>query len=114
MTPEDLHTLQAQLQQLLADGQQANPEGDRLQNGFLTAQQHFQTQVLPHLGHPDLLPSGAPILTEMNRTFRLLAMDVAFLQAARQPATAQQRQRQLSQNIQQLLGFCEALGQALG
>lgn len=41
----------------------------------------------------------------MNRTLRLLAMDVAFLQAARQPMKRQQRQRQLWRNFSSFRGF---------
>jgi hypothetical protein len=40
-------------------------------------------------------------------------MDVAFLQAARQSLTAQQRQQQMGDKLGQLLGFCEALIQTL-
>jgi hypothetical protein len=38
---------------------------------------------------------------------------VAFLQAARQSLTAQQRQRQLGDKLDQLLGFCAALEQTI-
>lgn len=103
--------LQAQIGDLQALGQRANPCGASLQGQFLAAQQQFQGQILP-LGDRDS-PHWPPILTEMNRTLRLVAMDVAFLQAARQPITVQQRQRQLLDKLQQLAGFCEALLAAL-
>jgi hypothetical protein len=54
-----------------------------------------------------------PILTEMNRTLRLLAMDVAFMQTSRNAQTTQQRQQQLNHKTDQLLSFCEALRQAV-
>lgn len=106
-----VHRLQAQICDLQALGQQANPNEAALQSQFLMAQQQFQAELLPLSGSPSAnLP---PILTEMNRTLRLLAMDVAFLQAARQPMKRQQRQRQLLEKLQQLSGFCDALLAAL-
>ncbi|MBW4484792.1 MAG: heterocyst frequency control protein PatD [Tildeniella torsiva UHER 1998/13D] len=105
-----LETLRSHLQTLVDLAQTANPDGHALQAQFLLAQQHFQHQMLP-LG--DDLPSAQPVLTEINRTLRLLAMDVAFLQAARQSTTAQQRQRQMVEKLGQLLNFCEALALAI-
>ncbi|WP_052050855.1 heterocyst frequency control protein PatD [Leptolyngbya sp. KIOST-1] len=105
-----LSNLRSQLQALADLARTANPSGDRLQEQFLLAQQHFQHQILP-LGNEVAI--AQPVITEMNRTFRLLAMDVAFLGAARQSATTQRRQRQLIEKLEQLLGFCEALDQAI-
>ncbi len=99
-----LSNLRSHLHTLETLGRSANPDGGQLQAQFLLAQQHFQHQ---------LLPSTQPVLTEINRTLRLLAMDVAFLQAARQTTTTQQRQRQLGEKVQQLLGFCTALEAAI-
>jgi hypothetical protein len=110
MTPAP-ETLRSHLQTLASLARSPNPDGQALQEQFLLAQQHFQHQILP-LGEP--YPAVQPVLTEMNRTLRLLAMDVAFLQAARQSITAQQRQRQMVEKLEQLLGFCEALIQGLG
>lgn len=101
-----LETLRSHLQTLVDLAQAANPDGRTLQTQFLLTQQHFQHQMLPW---GEDLPSAQPVLTEINRTLRLLAMDVAFLQAARQSTTTQQRQRQLLEKLGQLLGFCEAM-----
>lgn len=112
MAQDLIQTLQNYLGELDATGRQSNPDGRHLQQLFLVAQQQFQAQVLP-LGDR---PEGAnlqPILTEMNRTFRLLAMDIAFLQTAKQSLTVQQRQRQLGEKVQQLQGFCEALASGI-
>lgn len=105
-----LATLRSHLQTLETLARSAHPDGSRLQAQFLLSQQQFQNQLLP-LG--DLHPDAQPVLTEMNRTFRLLAIDVAFLQAARQSLTAQRRQRQLGDKLDQLLGFCAALEQTV-
>ncbi|NJL46674.1 MAG: heterocyst frequency control protein PatD [Leptolyngbyaceae cyanobacterium SM2_5_2] len=110
-SPTTIQALKDYLSRLQTLCQQANPSGLALQEPFLLAQQHFQSQILP-LGE-ESSPALQPILTEMNRTLRLLAMDVAFLQAARQPLKAQQRQQQMGERLQQLLGFCEALSQAI-
>lgn len=103
-------TLRSHLQTLRHLASAPQPDGRRLQEQFLLAQQHFQHQILP-LG--DSYPTAQPAITEMNRTFRLLGMDVAFLQAARQSITAQQRQGQMLEKLEQLLGFCDALDQAI-
>ncbi|MBW4463701.1 MAG: heterocyst frequency control protein PatD [Nodosilinea sp. WJT8-NPBG4] len=105
-----LETLRSHLQTLVDLAQSANPDGRALQAQFLLAQQQFQHQMLP-LGED--LPSAQPVLTEINRTLRLLAMDVAFLQTARQSTTAQQRQQQMLEKLGQLLSFCQALEQAI-
>ncbi|URD53287.1 heterocyst frequency control protein PatD [Chroococcidiopsis sp. CCNUC1] len=47
--------------------------------------------------------------TEISKQFNLLIMDVTFLQAARQPQTLQTRQQQMTQRLQMLLSYCEAI-----
>lgn len=92
--------------------QGANPDPRALQGQFLAVQQVFQQQILP-LGAAG--PAGIqPLLTEMNRTLRLVAMDVAFLQTARQTITRQQRQRQMLTKLAQLDTFATSLQQTLG
>ncbi len=103
-------TMRSHLQTLETLARSTHPDSSRLQAQFLLAQQHCQNQLLP-LG--DLHPDAQPALTEINRTFRLLAIDVAFLQAARQSHTVQQRQRQMGDKLDQLLGFCAALEQTI-
>ncbi|TVQ13615.1 MAG: hypothetical protein EA368_01935 [Leptolyngbya sp. DLM2.Bin27] len=106
-----LTTLRSHLDSLGHLVRSANPDGRQIQEQFLIAQQQFQHQVMPLAGP---YPSAQPVLTEMNRTLRLLAMDVAFLQAARQSVTTQQRQHQMDEKLTQLLAFCQALGAAIG
>jgi hypothetical protein len=105
-----LTTLRSHLDSLGNLVRSANPSGRQIQEQFLVAQQQFQHQIMPLAGP---YPSTQPVLTEMNRTLRLLAMDVAFLQAARQSVTAQQRQRQMDEKLTQLLAFCQALAAAI-
>jgi len=91
--------------------QQANPDFHALQGQFLAMQQTFQQQVLPLSHGPDT--HLQPLLTEMNRVLRLLGMDVAFLQTARQPQTRHQRQHQMLTKLTQLTAFAASLQQRL-
>lgn len=91
---------------------QANPDARRLQSQFLTLQQGFQTQVLPLVGDelpPALQTDWVSGQTEINRQLRLMGMDVAWLQTARQAITVQQRQAQMCDRIDSILGFCQTL-----
>jgi hypothetical protein len=86
-----IQSLQNHLTHLATSGHQANPDGALLQQQFLVAQQQFQGDVLPSLTDPAVPQTVQPILTEMNRTLRLLAMDVAFMQTSRNAQTTQQQ-----------------------
>jgi hypothetical protein len=46
---------------------------------------------------------------EMDKQLRLLAMDVMFLQAAKQPETIQQRSSAVQDRLQKLIAYCDAL-----
>jgi oligoendopeptidase F len=50
-----------------------------------------------------------PIQTEISKQLRLLETDAIFLKAARQPATAEQRQQQIQQRLELLLKYCDAV-----
>lgn len=117
MISEIFDRLDAQLTALTAALQQSNPDTRVLQSQFLTLQQAVQQAVLPLAMEDTLAPATRsqiqPLLTEMNRTLRLLGMDVAFLQTAKQPLKVQQRQQQMGQRLEQLSGFCQGLKAAL-
>lgn len=88
--------------------QQANPEPTAVRSQFLALQQQFQQEVMA-LDLADE-PQAAQILPqqiEINKQMRLLGVDVSFLQAARQSHTAQQRQSQILQRLQQILAYCD-------
>lgn len=104
---EDVQAFQGQLVAFEALICQANPSASALQQQFLQLQQPFQKQLWP--AQAELTELAQPILLEMNRTLRLLGMDVAFLQAARQPQTMQQRQQQMRDRGRQLQQFCQGL-----
>lgn len=109
--PSPSQTFQAYLSVLIALCQGINPDVRELQGRFLTVQQWFQQQILPLA--TDSHPALQPLITEMNRTLRLVAMDVAFLQTARQPITRQQRQRQMLTKLAQIETFATSIQQAL-
>lgn len=93
---------------------QSNPNPRTIQQLFLKTQQRFQSQLLPTASADGgQQVQIQPILTEMNRTLRLLGMDVAFLQAARQSTKVQQRQKQMCDRITQLQNFCIGLQRQL-
>ncbi len=83
-----------------------------LQLQFSELQQFFQLRVasleLAALNSVDASRVQA-IHTEINKQLRLLGMDVMFLQAARQPLTAQKRQVQMRDRLHLLLRYCDTL-----
>ncbi|MFZ4639332.1 MAG: heterocyst frequency control protein PatD [Nodosilinea sp.] len=90
----------------------ANPDRTVLQDRFLQLQQQFLAQVLPLAeGNGEAVQS---VLTEISRTLRLVAVDMAFLQTSRQPGTTQQRQRQIDERLEQLANWLEYLIQKSG
>lgn len=104
-------TLQTLLMRLQTLTNQAHPDIIVLQTTFLEAQQLFQLQILS-FNLEELPPAIASRLqslqTELSKQLRLLAMDISFLQSARQSITAQKRQAQMRDRIDLLLQYCEA------
>lgn len=101
------HTL-VHLQQVQdgSDAQELTP-----QKAFEAVQRSFQ-QVLTldwEPFDPVIVAQVQSYQTEINRQFRLLGMDMMYLRAARQSATADQRKQQISDRIASLIQFCEAL-----
>jgi Zn-dependent oligopeptidase len=87
-------------------------EISRLRQNVLAAQQYFQQQIAS-LDSQEIDPAVESrvrsLQTEISKQLNLLNMDVTFLQAARQPQTVQTRQQQISQRLQTLVGYCEAI-----
>lgn len=112
------------LQQAVAAG---STPGSTLQGQFLALQQLAQQGVLQLTPEPARPPAGASAAgesvagesvagdsivayqTEISRTLRLLGMDVTFLQAARQPQTRLQRQRQMGDRLTRLQRHSEGM-----
>ena len=88
------------------------PDLSRTQQNLLEIQQFFQ-QIIGSLNINALERADEAWVqsyqTEMSKQLHLLGMDVMFLQAARQSETIQQRQTQIRDRLQTLIGYCEAL-----
>ncbi len=100
------------LQQLQDQVAVPEPDQSTLQGDLTAAQQQFQQDILSLglEGVPEThLARVQSYQTEINKQLRLLGMDILFLQAARQSATVQQRQAQMSDRIRLLIQYCEAL-----
>lgn len=101
-----------QLQHLQTLVTLANPDFREIQACFLEAQQIFQGRI----AQPDWAilsetdASRLPAIhTEIHKQLRLLATDVMFLQAARQPLTRQQRQAQMRDRLTLVQRYCQAI-----
>ncbi len=55
---------------------------------------------------PEIAHRLRAIQVEIDKQLKLLAMDVLFLQTARQATTAEQRQRQIDNRLEQLERYC--------
>lgn len=106
---QSLHALLEDLQRISGS---ADLDGMKLRSVFEQVQQLFAHGIMG-LTFDELDPADAfhmqSYLTEIHKQLRLLNMDVMFLQAARQPATAKQRQAQISDRLKLLMGYCEAI-----
>lgn len=102
-----LMRLQMQLQQV-----QENSEAEpAMRSAFQAVQRSFQQLSDSDWEQldPALAASVQSYQTEINRQFRLLGMDMMYLRAARQSNTANQRQGQVGDRIESLIGYCQAL-----
>lgn len=83
-----------------------------LRQTFLEAQKFFGQQIIS-LDNSDIDPSDESRLrsyqTEIGKQLNLLSIDVTFLQAARQIETAKTRKMQISQRLETLLAYCNAV-----
>lgn len=104
--------LQQDLQHLKQVVEQSNLNGPMLQSAFLEVQQFFQLHIVSlEFEEKDTLAEShiQSYQTEINKQLRLLGMDVMFLQAARQSATAQQRQAQMGDRLDLVIRYCQTL-----
>ncbi|MEM6520510.1 MAG: heterocyst frequency control protein PatD [Cyanobacteria bacterium P01_C01_bin.70] len=108
-----LATFITQLEALRSMTQGRNIDGRSLQQHFLEAQQLYQTQLLPLMAASPAAAGFVSYQTEINRALRLLGLDVAFLQSAKQSLTQQKRQSQMLERLNTLLEFCNGLKTAI-
>jgi hypothetical protein len=115
MLPEAYHQHYQSLRQSLQRMREAVVSvpvaGSALQEKFQTAQRY--QQLLTDLDleglNPAVMAKVRSYQTEINKQLRLLGTDVMFLRTARQAATLSQRQTQMSDRIDTLIRYCNAL-----
>ena len=116
MLPDPYYQCYLKLSQLLKGILQAaiapEMETPELRQDVLAAQQYFQRQIAS-LDSQEIAPAVESrmrsLQTEISKQLNLLCMDVTFLQAARQPQTWQTRKQQITQRLQTLISYCEAI-----
>jgi hypothetical protein len=104
--------LQQALEQLQRTAAQDNLDRAALAAEYKKVQQFFGNQIMrAHSGELDAseTPPEQSYLTEIHKQLRLLGTDVTFLQAAKQPATAEARQTAATERLNTLIGYCGAL-----
>lgn len=83
-----------------------------LRTTVLQMQQRFQLQILPltaTVAATEQRNRIDALQIEINKQLRLLETDTLFLQAARQPDTAQQRKQQMQSRLEMLSRYCTAI-----
>ena len=102
--------LRQQIHQLSAAIAVNQPDPRQLQQQFLQCQQVFQQRIIALAGaglSDSLLPQVQSYEVELNKQFRLMGVDVMFLQSARQSSTRNQRQAQMRDRLKLLLTYCD-------
>ncbi|PSB23662.1 hypothetical protein C7B82_30405 [Stenomitos frigidus ULC18] len=83
-----------------------------LKSKAMALQQFFREQILS-LQLDELAPAVQHWVqsyhVEIDKQLRLLAMDIMFLQAARQSVTAEQRRQQIRDRLTTLQRYCDGL-----
>lgn len=89
-----------------------NPDKLKLKQDFAQLQAVF-TEEIANLTLNDLDPLLTSrlqsYLTEINKQLQLLAIDLSFLQASRQPTTTQTKITQISKRLETLTNYCQAV-----
>lgn len=116
MMPSTYDQTVKQLKQRLAPFKQAVAQANQFDDRWVSQWQQmyelFQHQVA-QLSTASLSPTAISraqsLQTEINKQLRLLRSDLAFFQAAKQAATFAQRQQQIRDRCDLVLGYCTAL-----
>lgn len=89
-----------------------NPDKLKLKQDFAQLQAVF-TEEIANLSLNDLDPLLTSrlqsYLTEINKQLQLLAIDLSFLQASRQPTTTQTKITQICKRLETLTNYCQAV-----
>ncbi|GAB4280151.1 MAG: hypothetical protein Fur0025_07900 [Oscillatoriaceae cyanobacterium] len=101
------------LMRLQGAASHSSPNRSTLLGEAEALQQLFHEQILslsPEELPPELMASFQSFQTETHKQLRLLAADLNFWQAARQPGTIAQRLSQVRTRIQTLIAYSQTLG----
>ncbi len=103
----------AELLQQLRDCVTQSGDVTKIQTQLSSVQQFFQQQIIPLLDEENTqnLSLIQSLHTETSKQLRLLAMDVLFLRSARQSTTAKDRLDTISNRIQTLIQYSDAIAQ---
>lgn len=105
-------TFQQHLEQMQQIAAQAPTDIAKLQDTFAQLQPIFASQIANSSNDHPNTPTFSryqSYVTEIDKQMRLLAIDLTFLQAARQSATAQTRIAQIVSRLNTLISYCQAL-----
>jgi hypothetical protein len=83
-----------------------------LKAGLQELQKFFKQELTAPDGDGPALEADGQVRAlwvEVDKQLRLLAMDITFLQSARQPVTRSQRQGQIGDRLNRLLRYCDGL-----
>ncbi|MDM9581073.1 heterocyst frequency control protein PatD [Nostoc sp. GT001] len=94
------------LEQLRSDATTTQIVAPELRQHVATLQQFFGQQIVPLADENWRVQSYQ---TEMSKQLRLLAIDVMFLQGARQASTVQTRLQTISDRLTTLIQYCDAI-----
>jgi uncharacterized coiled-coil DUF342 family protein len=103
----------AELLQQLRDCVTQPGDVTKIQTHLSSVQHFFQQQIIPLLDEENTqnLSLIQSLHTETSKQLRLLAMDVLFLRSARQSTTAKDRLDTISNRIQTLIQYSDAIAQ---
>ncbi|MDX2097274.1 MAG: heterocyst frequency control protein PatD [Leptolyngbyaceae cyanobacterium bins.59] len=86
---------------------QESGDRDRVKEAIGSLHPFFQREILGSGEDPTHREQSYQV--EISKQLRLLAVDLTFLQAARQAGTVQQRQQQMIDRLERLISYCEAV-----
>lgn len=112
LNQEKYYSFATQLEQLRSGTIANQLNASQLRQYTTSLRQFFQQQIIPLADEAADSPTQRRVQsyqTEMSKQLRLLEVDVMFLQAARQPSTANVRVDAIVNRLDTLIGYCNAM-----
>jgi len=107
LTSDKYQVLVNLLEQLRTDVSNLQVSTSELKERIVALQKFFGQEIVPLT--VDANSREQSYHTEMSKQLRLLAIDVMFLQGARQTSTAQTRVKTISDRLSTLMQYCQAI-----